>query len=52
MFSLNDTTLNCKHITKAPQANTTAKVASKRLQSQRTERNCYKKLPTLKNKKR
>jgi hypothetical protein len=37
----------CKHIAKAPRANTTAKALSKSLQSQRTERNCFK-MPTLK----
>lgn len=33
----------CKHIAKAPQANATTKALSKSLQSQRTERNCFKK---------
>jgi len=43
----------CKHIAKATQANATTKALSKSLQSQCTERNCLKNLPTLKkNKKR
>lgn len=38
----------CKHIAKAPRANAPNKALSKSLQSQRPERNCLKKLPTLK----
>lgn len=42
----------CKHITKAPRANASTKALSKSLQSQRTERNCFKKFAdTKKNKK-
>jgi hypothetical protein len=33
----------CKHIAKAPRANAITKALSKSLQSQRTERNCFKK---------
>jgi len=33
----------CKHIAKATQANASTKALSKSLQSQRTERNCFKK---------
>ncbi len=33
----------CKHIAKAPRANVQTKALSKSLQSQRTERNCFKK---------
>jgi hypothetical protein len=40
--------LICKHIAKAPQANAAFKALSKSLQSQRTEKNCFKNLPTLK----
>jgi len=36
-------TLNCKHIAKAPQANATTKALPKSLQSQRTNRDCFKK---------
>ena len=32
----------CKHIAKAPRANALTKALSKSLQSQRTERNCFK----------
>jgi hypothetical protein len=33
----------CKHIAKAPRANATTKALSKSLQSQRTEKDCFKK---------
>ena len=43
----------CKHIAKAPRANAATKALSKSLQSQRIERNCFKKFAdTKKNKKR
>ena len=42
----------CKHIAKAPRGNAETKALSKSLQSQPTERNCFKKFAdTLKNKK-
>ena len=37
----------CKHIAKAPRANAQTKALSKSLQSHRTEKNCFKNLPTL-----
>jgi hypothetical protein len=43
MFSLKGTTLNCKHIAKTPRAKAPTKALSKSLQSQRTEKNCFKK---------
>ncbi len=38
----------CKHIAKAPRANASTKALSKSLQSQRTEKNCFKKFADTK----
>ena len=38
----------CKHIAKAPPANATTEALSKSLQSQRTEKNCFKKFADTK----
>ena len=38
----------CKHIAKAPRANATTKALSKSLQSQRTEKDCFKKFADTK----
>gem|GEM_PF-5467787 len=40
--------LICKHIAKAPRTNAATKALSKSLQSQSTERNCFKNFPTFK----
>jgi len=47
-FLLKNDCFICNHIAKATRANAATRALSKSLQSQRTERNCFKKLPTLK----